>query len=153
MANFGRVSGNCIRFKHGYHVYNVYRVHPCNPGYIRFLKSKDLAKSGHLVDDVANGPCGPNFLVLAIRRPPPQHPEFPWKNVVASRTVENLDENLTISDNFLNQNHLLTNHVSIIIVYPQGLNGLTAALPLLGDVNEANLAQGVGGVSENSEKM
>ena len=102
MANFGRVSGNCIRFKHGYHVYNVYRVHPCNPGYIRFLKSKDLAKSGHLVDDVANGPCGPNFLVLAIRRPPPQHPEFPWKNVVASRTVENLDENLTISDNFLN---------------------------------------------------
>jgi len=32
------------------------------------------------------------------------------------------------------------------MVYPQGLNGFTVALPLLGDVNEANLAQGLGGV-------
>lgn len=75
MANFGYVSGIICGL--------------CYPGC--FLKSHK-AKSGHLVDDVANGPGGPNFLVLAIRRSP-QRPGFPWKHVVAwkhLRTFENL---------------------------------------------------------------
>ena len=42
--------------------------------------------------------------------------------------------------------------VNYSIVYPLGLNGLNVALPLLGDMNEANLAQGVSRVSGNLEK-
>lgn len=162
-----------------YVVYSIlfYQVTRIYPGC--FLKSHK-AKSGHLVDDVANWPCGPNFLVLAIRRSP-QRPEFPWLNTWLLESIwehlKTLNNVLIISYTYIYITvHILYiiyyiyilyiyNHLSFIyppsfvkyngsiMVYPQGLNGFTVALPLLGDVNEANLAQGLGGLRKFWKKI